>query len=150
MHWGEEPFLPETLKDFFLLRSLFRFCLSRLQWKLSIRTPLFKGYLHSGDTKVGPKKMSHNLCTCYLYLGERDNFVGPKAQVLLPFSRVPINAHVCVFCNQKSKRTNPERFFERKSFTDTEGHLCNNLGNPKEYHQLAIFSNWGICPPNTI
>ena len=36
--------------------------------------------------------------------------------------------------------------FERKSFRDTRGHLCNNLGNPHVFHQLAILSNWGICP----
>ena len=72
-----------------------------LHWDTSIQgTPPFKGHKN-----LVPEKCSHNLCICYLYLGERDTFVGPKAQVLLPFSRVPINAHVCVFCNQKSKRT---------------------------------------------
>ena len=35
-------------------------------------------------------------------------------------------------------------------FRDTQGHLCNNLGNPHVFHELAILSNWGICPPNTI
>ena len=33
--------------------------------------PLFKGHLHSGDTKFGPEKCSHNLCFCYLYWRDR-------------------------------------------------------------------------------
>ena len=111
MDWGEEPFLSQSLKDFFLLRSLFRFCLSRLQWNLYIGTPLFKGHLHSRDTKIWCRKNVHIIFVTVTSIErtplfrERDTFVGPKAQVLLPFSSVPINAHVCVFCNQKSKRT---------------------------------------------
>ena len=58
MWTGERsPFSP--LKDFFLLRSLFRFCLSRLQWNLYIGTPLFKGHLHSRDTKIWCRKNVH-------------------------------------------------------------------------------------------
>ena len=30
--------------------------LHTLQWNLSSGTPLFKGHLHSGDTKFGPRK----------------------------------------------------------------------------------------------
>ena len=72
------------------------------------------GHLYSRDTKFGPGKMFTSslyllpLLKGHLYLGERDTFVGSKTQVKLPFSRVPINAHVCVGCvvyNQKSKRT---------------------------------------------
>ena len=81
LHWGEEPFLLETLKDFFLLRSLFRSACP----DYSGTSPL--EHLYSRDTsiqgtqKLVPKKCPHNLCICYLYLGERDTFVGPKAQV---------------------------------------------------------------------
>ena len=76
--------------------------------------PLQLDTIYSRDTKFGPGKIFTSslyllpLLKGHLYLGERDTFVGSKAQVKLPFSRVPINAHVCVGCvfyNQKSKRT---------------------------------------------
>ena len=69
------------------------------------------GHLHSRDTKIWCRKNVHIIFVTVTSIErtplfrERDTFVGPKAQVLLPFSSVPINAHVCVFCNQKSKRT---------------------------------------------
>ena len=45
------------------------------------------GHLYSryisihGTQNFVPEKCSHNLYICYLYLGERDTFVGPKTQV---------------------------------------------------------------------
>ena len=81
MDWGEEPFLPETLKDFL---SYARFSGSACP-DYSGTSPLEHLYLRDtsiqGTQKLVPKKCPHNLCICYLYLGERDTFVGPKAQV---------------------------------------------------------------------
>ena len=45
------------------------------------------GHLYSRDISIHgtqnfvPEKCSHNLYICYLYLGERDTFMGPKTQV---------------------------------------------------------------------
>ena len=108
MDWGEGPFLSQFPKDFFLLRSLSGSACP----DYSGTSPL--GHLYSKDTKFGPGKMFTSslyllpLLKGHLYLGERKTFVGSKAQVKLPFSRVPINAHGCVGCvfyNQKSTRT---------------------------------------------
>ena len=37
-----------------------------IQWNLPSRTPVYKGHLHSGDTKFGPGKCLDNRCIFYL------------------------------------------------------------------------------------
>ena len=81
MDWGEEPFLSQSLKDFF---SYARFSGSACP-DYSGTSPL--GHLYSRDISIHGtqnfllEKCSYNLYICYLYLGETDTFVGPQTQV---------------------------------------------------------------------
>ena len=63
--------------------------------------------------------------------------MGPKAQVLLPFSRVPINAHVCVFCNQILKRTHASL---SARVSDTHKDIFATI-----LEILTCFINWPFC-----
>ena len=78
MDWGEEPFLSQSLKDFF---SYARFSGSACP-DYSETSPL--GHLYSRDISIHGtqnfvlEKCSYNLYICYLYLGETDTCGPPN------------------------------------------------------------------------
>ena len=66
-----------------------------IQWNLSFGTPLFKGQLHSGDSKFGPGKMFTEslyllpLLKGYFYSGERNTFSGSRNPGLTSIQETP-------------------------------------------------------------
>ena len=62
-----------------------------VQWNLSFGTPLFKGHLHSGDTKFGPGKRICKLCICHLHWG--DSSIQGKAGYLFWLPKSGFNLH---------------------------------------------------------